>query len=64
LGNSLQNQSIQQYVEGHHDSALLAYVQAETESWLKRIKPEESDENLIIAVMTFINCIASARFVT
>jgi hypothetical protein len=61
LGSALQDQSIQQYAEGHHEIALLAYVQAETESWLKRIKTEESDKNLIIAAMTFVNCIASVR---
>lgn len=64
LGSSLQNQSIQQYIDGHHEIALLAYVQVETENWLKRIKPEESDKNLIIAAMTFVNCIASGRLVS
>jgi hypothetical protein len=58
LGESLRNQSIQQYVEDHPEKDLLAYVQMETMSWLKRVVPEETDKYVILAVWNFVNCIA------
>ena len=58
LGESLRNQSIQQYVDDHPEKELLAYVQMETMSWLKRVVPEETDKYVILVVWNFVNCIA------
>jgi len=63
MGNSLKNKSIQQYTAGHPELALLAFAQVETDNWLKSIMPEESDKNIVIAAMTLVNCIASARLI-
>ena len=58
LGESLRDRSIKQYVEDHPEKDLLAYVQMETMSWLKRVVPEETDKYVILAVWNFVNCIA------
>jgi len=58
LGESLRNRSIQEYVDDHPEKELLAYVQMETMSWMKRVVPEETDKYVILAVWNFANCIA------
>jgi hypothetical protein len=58
LGESLRHRSIKQYVEDHPEKDLLAYVQMETMSWLKRVAPEETDKYVILAIWNFVNCIA------
>jgi hypothetical protein len=58
LGKSLKSKSILQYTKKHPEIYLFAFVQSETENWLKRINPEESDKNIVIAAFTFVNCIA------
>lgn len=58
LGESLRNRSIQQYVDDHLEKDLLAYVQMETMSWLKRVVPEETDKYVVLATWNTVNCIA------
>lgn len=55
-----QDRAMQQYIAGHPEKALLAYVQTETADWLKRIVPEESDKYVILAAANIVNCIAFA----
>ncbi len=50
--------SVQQYIDDHPEKELFAYVQSETAQWLARIVPEESDKYVMMAVTTFVNCIA------
>ena len=58
LSEGLRHRSMRQYVEEHPEKELLAYIQMETMSWLKRIVAEKSDKYLILAAWTIANCIA------
>ena len=58
LGTSLREQSMRQYIEGHPEKELLAYVQVETANWLHRIVPQETDKYVMMAAANFVNCIA------
>lgn len=58
LGESLRNQSMQRYIEGHPEKTLLAYVQVETTNWLNRIVPDETDKYVMLAAWNLVNCIA------
>jgi hypothetical protein len=46
-----------QYIAGHPEQALLAYVQVETANWLKRVTPEDSDRYVMLAAANMVNCI-------
>lgn len=46
-----------QFVEGHPEQALLAYVQVETANWLKRVAAEESDRYVMLTAANMVNCI-------
>lgn len=48
----------QEYTQQHPEQYLLAYVITETTKWLQRIAPEESDTQLMLAAICFVNCIA------
>jgi hypothetical protein len=48
---------LRQFIAGHPEQALLAYVQAETASWLKRITAEDSDRYVMLAAANMVNCI-------
>jgi hypothetical protein len=48
---------IVQYIAGHPEQALLAYVQVETANWLKRVNPEDSDRYVMLAAANMVNCI-------
>lgn len=48
---------ILQFIEGHPEQVLLAYVQVETASWLKRVTPEDSDRHVMLAAANIVNCI-------
>lgn len=58
LSETLQNQSMRQYIEDHPEKELLAYMQMETMKWLKRIVPEETDRYVMLAAWNIVNCIA------
>jgi len=58
LGKHLRDRWMRQYIEGHPEQELLAYVQVETANWLHRIVPEESDKYVLMAAWNFVNCIA------
>jgi hypothetical protein len=48
---------IVQFIAGHPEQALLAYVQVETANWLKRVTPEDSDRYVMLAAANMVNCI-------
>jgi hypothetical protein len=50
-----------QYISGHPEKWLVAYVSSETTSWMKRIVPEESDKYVMLAAWNLVNCIAFAN---
>ena len=54
---ALSHELVLQFVEGHPEQALLAYVQVETANWLKRVTPEESDRYVMLAATNLVNCI-------
>ena len=56
----LRQNLVQQFVEDHPEQALLAYVQTETASWLKRVPAEDSDRHVMLTAVTMVNCIAYA----
>lgn len=49
---------MQQYLAGHPEKDLLAFVNDETSQWLQSVEPEESDKYVVMAAMNFVNCIA------
>ena len=51
---------VQQFVDGHPEPVLLAYVQVETANWLKRVSVEESDRFVMLAAVNMVNCIGYA----
>lgn len=48
----------QEYAQQHPEQYLLAYVMTETGKWLQRVTPEESDTQVMLAAICFVNCIA------
>jgi len=52
-----------QYINGHPEKWLVAYLSSETTAWLKRIVPEESDKYVMLAAWNLVNCIAFAKLV-
>lgn len=46
-----------QFITGHTEQPLLAYVQVETENWLRRVTPEDSDRYVMLAAANMVNCI-------
>ena len=57
---ALNHDLVLQFVHGHPEQALLAYVQVETANWLKRVTPEESDKHVMLAAVNLVNCIGYA----
>lgn len=60
LNDSLLTSSVQQYVEGHAEQTLLAYISTETTKWLGHIVPENQDKYVILSAWNLANCIAVA----
>jgi hypothetical protein len=58
LDADLQDHAMKQYIEGHPEQDLLAYVFTETANWLKRIAPQDTDKYVMLAAANFVNCIA------
>lgn len=58
LNETLRDRAMHQYIEGHPEQELLAYVFVETKDWLLRIVLEESDKFVMLAAANFVNCIA------
>jgi hypothetical protein len=58
MSPSLQYLAMKQYIEGHPEQALLAFVTVEIKEWLSRILPEETDKYVVLAAANFVNCIA------
>ena len=58
LPSSHRDRVLRQYLNGHPEKELLAFVQVETVNWLQRIVPEESDRYIALAADNIVNCIA------
>lgn len=58
LSAPLQDLAMKQYIEGHPEQYLFAFVTGETKDWLCRILPEKSDAYVMLAAANFVNCIA------
>jgi hypothetical protein len=58
LSDSLRERSMQQYIADHPEKELLAYVMVETNKWMARIVPEESDKYVMLAIWNLVNCIS------
>lgn len=58
LNETLRDCVMHQYIEGHPEQELLAYVFVKTKDWLLRIVSEESDKFVMLAAANFVNCIA------
>ena len=58
LSDDLRARSMQQYIADHPEKELLAYVMVETNKWMARIVPEESDKYVMLAIWNLVNCIA------
>lgn len=52
--------AMQQYIAGHPEKILLAYVTTETSQWTASVRPEASDTYVALAVLNVVNCIAFA----
>jgi hypothetical protein len=50
--------ALKQYVAHHPERELLAFVFGELNNFLKRSNPEETDKYVMLAAITFVNCIA------
>lgn len=60
LGTVMQERAMKQYIAGHPEKILLAYVTTETSKWTASVSPEASDKYVLLAVLNVVNCIASA----
>ena len=49
---------MKQYIKNHPEPYLLAFVTGETNDWLSRITPEDTDRYVILAAFNLVNCIA------
>jgi hypothetical protein len=58
LPADLRDQALRQYLTGHPEKDLLAFVNYETADWLQRVEPEESDKFVLMAALNFVDCIA------
>lgn len=58
LGEHLEQAANQQFVDGHAEKYLLAYILDECATWLKKIEAEESDKYVLLAAANLANCIA------
>ena len=58
LSSSLQRLASRQYLEGHPEQNLQAFVIVELNDWLGRVVPEETDKYVVLAAMNLVNCIA------
>ena len=58
LSEQLRDRAMKQYIAGHPEQALFAFVSTETANWLRRIVPEETDKYIILTAANFVNCIA------
>lgn len=58
LNEHLRERVMKQYIAGHPEQELFAFVSVETADWLRRIAPEETDKYVILAAANFVNCIA------
>ena len=58
LSDDLRVRSMQQYIADHPEKELLAYVTVETNKWMARSVPEESDKYAMLAIWNLVNCIA------
>jgi hypothetical protein len=58
LSETLRDRAMHQYIKGHPEQELLAYVSVESKDWLLRIAPEESDKFVVLAAANLVNCIA------
>ena len=61
LDPAQRHELVLQFVAQHPEQALLAYVQVETASWLRRVSPEDSDRFVMLAAVNMVNCIGYAR---
>ncbi len=58
LSEQLRDRAMKQYIEGHPEQALFAFVFGEMADWLRRSIPEETDKYIILTAANFVNCIA------
>lgn len=58
MGENLQQEANQQYIDAHAEKYLLAYILDECATWLKTIEAEESDKYVLLAAANLANCIA------
>jgi hypothetical protein len=61
LHKSVHRDLINQYIDQHPEPYLYAFAQNETNDWLQRISPEQSDTQVMLAAANFVNCIAFAK---
>ena len=57
-GESLQNSSVQQFVDGHSEQDLLAWVMTKCREWLSESVREESDKYVLQVAVNLVSCIA------
>lgn len=57
LDPAQRHELVLQFIAGHPEQALLAYVQVETANWLRRVTPEDSDRVVMLAAANVVNCI-------
>lgn len=58
LPADLRDRALRQYIDGHPEKDLLAFVHNEMVHWLQHVDPEESDKFVLMAALNFVNCIA------
>jgi hypothetical protein len=57
-GESLRNSSVQQFVDGHSEQDLLAWVMTKCREWRMESVREESDKYVLQVAVNLVNCIA------
>ena len=60
LPGSLCDCALKRYIGAYPESELLAFVNVEVASWLRRVVPDDSDKYIVMAALNFVNCIAFA----
>lgn len=64
LNEMLRERAMRQYIKGHPEQELLAYVTVETKDWLFRIVPDDTDKFVMLAAANLVNCIAFVQMPT
>ncbi|MET3124748.1 hypothetical protein AAKU67_004365 [Oxalobacteraceae bacterium GrIS 2.11] len=65
LNDELHKQSLQQYIDGHPEKMLFAFVMGELQPWLNQCGlTDENERYVMLSAITAVNCIANVPMPT